>query len=335
MPIARALVALTVALPAAAFEALPSISFQAVRAAYQEQSAGIQQAQTGEIPGRRVIVPLPGLLNNVRKGALSVDLDGRRLQVFGNKSQNTKEWFIGFITDDGSVRLFKGRKALYLDSGAMRALAAGFSIFTGQTANNHLILEFYGRLYDVQVLGNASDRMRSQIVITPVKPKPGRAVRRDRRPDIGEVDADGPRRVIGTVQDLVEAGERAAYSVPLGGVEYKLFYGEGFLEDKHGEYGGPSGDLSVAVIYRDRAGKTAGFHWFVKDISKNQLIVSYPNIRGGVDNCRRGPSFGQMIMADGSLDFRLLAPAPDYQALEGQGRLPEPSPACLSAPKAD
>jgi len=321
-----------------AFEELAAFRppLAALRAAHREQRAfqaqQVQaQAAVQEIPGVRVFVPLPALVNNIRRGAITTYLDGRRVRVFGNKSQNTKEWFIGFITDDGAVRLFKGKKALYLDSKVLGAIAGLF----GPSMDNHLILEFYGRLYDVQIIGNAGDRMQSQIAFTPSRLKPGRALRPDRRPEFSDVEHAGERRTIGSIQQLIDLGERAAHPVPLGGVEYRLFYGEGFVEDKHGEYGGPSGDLSVAVIFRDRHGKSAGFHWFVKDISRERLVVSRPFIRGGVDNCRVGPTFGLMLMSDGQLDMRLLAPQPDYAALEREGRAPAPSPVCLSAPKAD
>ena len=263
------------------------------------------------LPRRRAqepaVIPLPSVLGDMgRKSGASFTANGRIVRVSGTKARNTGEWFLGFLDADGNEWWYKGRKALRYPP----------------FFDRHLIVPLHGALFDVQVHGDLGDKLDSAIVVRPARLKRGKAMPVGRRPDEGEVEIE--KNPVGrfSIRDMTRSSFDAGWPVKLDR-EYRLLYTEDFLESSGGEFGGFSGERSLALLYEDRAGKLSAYHWFLDEIPAGTPGLAIPETQDGVDKGRPGSTFFMRLLPDGSLEMSYAGPpAPGAAFVSPNGRPP-------------
>ena len=190
--------------------------------------------------------------------------DGAGGGGFGGKSQNKKNWFVGFAPDGGVVQFYNGRKMLHW--GPLRRTV-------------HFVID--GRKYSAIFEGKLTDKMASRLTVEP----------EDKREPASSW----------TVQDLSEAAYAAGFPVAIGRKEYRLFYTRDFNEDEHGEFAGYTGDRSITLLTRE-GGVLVGYHWFEREIPSAGILVSAPKAVGA-DDARAGALTVGLRLNDGALEI--------------------------------
>jgi hypothetical protein len=267
---------------AAAFR--PDMS--ALRAAYQASQAAVAA-------DRQVTVPLPELLNNMRRTPNKFKAGAADVSVFGVRAQNNPGlagWYIGFSVNGGEAQYYKASDALKIK-------------VMGLGPNRHLEIWLNGLAFDLQIDVVKTDTMKTRVVITQKV--------RDARPTVF------------TVEQLAEGVYQAGWPLTIGGREYRLLYTENIEEvppvpDRSGKVakvplGGNvrvSGERVIAIMFRDAKNGIAGYGWMERYIPKDQPMTTWTIAKGADADGEPGPAMSVMIDAMGHLDLQYKAPAP-------------------------
>jgi hypothetical protein len=254
----------------------------AFKASYQEAH---RQAQIGAAQ-RQALVPLPRILNNMRRTAVTFKAGGADVHVFGLKAQNNSGmsgWYVGFAVEGGETVFYRGYDALHL-----RKLGVG--------PDRKLRIVLNGRPFELQVKASMLRPMTSRVVITPLEP--------------------GVPPVEFTVAQLADGVFAAGWPVTLEGREYRVLYTENIVETgASGEDAAPggrvrlSGDRAIALMFKDKGGVSA-YGWLERNIPRDRPAVTWTVAKGADSDGDPGPALSAMIDAEGRLDLRWVAPAP-------------------------
>ncbi|HXT02078.1 MAG TPA: hypothetical protein VN915_15485 [Elusimicrobiota bacterium] len=215
-------------------------------------------------------IPLAPLLDGVRLTKGTFRAGGLVVHVFGGKSQNKKNWFVGFMPEGGEAQFRNGRKMIHW-------------MMLNRTV--HLVIA--GRKYSAYVEGKVTDKMASRLVVVPE--------------DRSETKSSW------SVQELADFAYDAGAPVVLGGKEYRLMYTRDFNEDDKGEFAGYTGDRSITLMTRE-GGKLVGYHWFEREIPADRVLVSNPKAVGAEAAGAGSLAIGLRLVA-GTLELYSAAPA--------------------------
>jgi hypothetical protein len=219
------------------------IDFSGLRSAAQLPPAGAPfEAAPGALGAPLRSIPLAPLLDGVRATKAVFRAGNVVVHVFGGKSENKKNWFIGFAPEGGEAQLFKGWKVLRW---MVKHGAAHFWI--------------NGRQFTAHIDGKATDRLNSLLVVEPANKGEGRSS--------------------WTIQELSDDAWDAGAPVQIGGKEYRLMYTRDFNEDDQGGFAGYTGDRSITLMTRID-GKMIGYHWFEREIPSDRVLISTPKAAG-------------------------------------------------------
>lgn len=219
----------------------------------------------GSLGAPSAVVPLPSLLDNVRRTKAAFRAGGAVVHVFGQKSEDQGGWFLGFAVEGGDCRFECGRNMLHW-------------MFVNRTAH----FSAGGRGYSAYVEGRALSPLDSRVVV------------RD--------DASGSS-ASWSIRELAEDVYEAGWPVTLGGREYRLIYTRDFREDGAHGFGGYTSDRSIVLLFRSGTG-FAGYHWFEREIPRGSILVATPrgaDVGGAAVSGAR--PIGLSLAADGSLDL--------------------------------
>jgi hypothetical protein len=217
------------------------VDFAAARAVAQRPPAGEPFAVLPGASGAPLqSIPLAPILDAVRATKASFRAGGVVVHVFGGKSQNKKNWFVGFQPEGGEAIFFKGWKMLrwMIKHGSAR-------------------FEIGGRRFTAYIDGKATDKLNSRLVVAE------------------ENGAQSSWSMAELSDDAFEKG----YPVSIAGQEYRLMYTRDFNEDASGDFGAYTGDRSLTLMTR-AGGKLIGYHWFEREIPADRILVSTPKIAG-------------------------------------------------------
>lgn len=209
-------------------------------------------------------IHLAHLLDNGRRASTTFKAGNTVVHVFGTKSQNKKEWFVGFAPEGEDAQFRKGKKMLHW-------------VFINRTVH----LEIAGRAYSAWVEGKATDRLHSKLIVEP---------------------DGGGARAEWTVDDLSASAYAAGAPVKVGGREFRLLYSRDFVEDGKGDFGGYSGDRSIVLMYKDGS-SYSGFHWFEREIPSDKILVATPRSAKADDSYAAGSFSLGLRLANGVLEL--------------------------------
>jgi hypothetical protein len=191
-------------------------------------------------------IPLAPLLDNARGTKAAFRAGNVVVHVFGGKSANKDNWFIGFAPEGAEDQFYKGSKMIHW-------------VFLNRTVH----FTIAGRKYAAYIEGKATDKMRSVVTVEPA--------------DKSEAKSSW------TVQELSDDAYAAGTSVTLSGKEYRLVYSRDFTENDKGDFGGYNGDRSIVLLSKED-GKLVGYHWFEREIPRDRILVSTPKATGADDD---------------------------------------------------
>lgn len=218
------------------------VDFSAVRAAAVKAAAETPQyADPAALGAPVATADLSSILDNPRRARTTFTLGGTTVRVFGGKSRNKKEWFVGFAPEGGEAQWFNGRRMIHW-------------AFLNRTVR----VEIAGRAFKAFVKGKLTDKMNSVLRVEP---------------------EDGSPAVQWTVRELSDAAYDAGFPVRFGGREYRLMYTRDFDQDGDGEFAGYAGDRSLSLMTR-RGGTLVGYHWFEREIPADRVLLSTPKAVG-------------------------------------------------------
>ncbi len=224
----------------------------------------------GSLGAPAAVVPLPSLLDNARRTAASFRAGAETVRVFGAKSENKNDWFVGFAVDGGDAQLRNGRGMIHW-------------YFLKRT--QHLTIA--GRRYDAYIDGSVTDHLSSRLVIKP----------------------EDPSEAVSSwsIRELSDDAYAAGWPVTLGGREYRLLYSRDFDEDANGDFGGYNGDRSIVLMWRE-GGTYRAYHWFQREIPAGRVLVSTPPAAGADGLLPGSTTLGLSLTPAGEL--RLYFPVP-------------------------
>lgn len=255
-----------------AFGQASGLNFSAFKAQPQAAVPSAYQAAAGALGSPLYSIELAPQLNRIRQTAASFQSGRWRVHVFGDKSQNKKNWFIGFAVD-GQPPIFRnGRKMLRYKLGGLVSVANGTVYFW-----------IDGRQYAAYLKGQLSHRMQSRVVIEPMQ--------------------KGEAKTVFTIQQLSDAAFAAGLPLRIGGVEYRLLYSDNFAEDASGEFGSWTGDRSIVLMYRAADGSYKGYHWFEREIPSDRILVATPRAADSDDGYEAGQLTLGLRLAGGRLEI--------------------------------
>lgn len=215
------------------------IDFSAVRAMPLRPPPGTAfSVEAGAYAAPVQAVPLAPILDRVRRGRILFRSGSAVVHVFGGKSQNKKNWFLGFAADGGEVQFRNGRKMLHW-------------AFLNRTVH----FQIGPRKYAAYLEGKATDKMHSRVVVEPE-------------------DRSEPKSSW-TIEEIADDSFDAGVPVSVGGREFRLLYTRDFNEDDKGEFAGYTGDRSITLMARE-GGKLVGYHWFEREIPGDRVLISTP-----------------------------------------------------------
>lgn len=210
-------------------------------------------------------VRLSSILDNVRRTSAKFDTGQDVVHVFGDKSQNKNEWFIGFAPENADAQFYKGKKVL-----------RWWPVFRGSVN-----FEVGGRKYKAQLDGSLTNRMGSKLVV--------------------EAE-DGRQKVSWTIAQLSKAAFEAGSPVTISGREFRLLYSQNFDESASGDFVGYTGDRSIVLMYKS-GDKYEGFHWFEREIPRDTMLVSTPRAAKADDTYAAGAFSLGLRVTNGVLEL--------------------------------
>jgi hypothetical protein len=214
-------------------------------------------------------IPLAPLLDGVRSTKATFRAGDVVVHVFGGKSQNKKNWFVGFMPEGGEAQFRNGRKMIHW-------------VMLNRTVH----FEIAGRKFSAWVEGKLTDKMNSRLFVGP------------------EDKSAAPSSW--TVSQLSDFSWDAGFPVSLDGKEYRLMYTRDFNEDEKGEFSAYTGDRSLTLMTRE-GGKLVGYHWFEREIPSDRVLVSTPKAVGA-DGASAGTFTIGLRLAAGALELFPAAP---------------------------
>ncbi|MDE2510023.1 MAG: hypothetical protein KGL74_02775, partial [Elusimicrobia bacterium] len=213
------------------------IDFSTVRAMSLRPPAGAAfSVEAGAFAAPAQAVPLAPILDRVRRGRIFFHSGSTIIHVFGGKSQNKKNWFIGFAVDGGDAQFRNGRKMLHW-------------AFLNRTVH----FQIGARKYAAYLEGKAADKMHSRVVVEPE-------------------DRSEPKSSW-SIQEIADDSYDAGVPVSVGGREFRVLYTRDFNEDDNGEFAGYTGDRSITFMAKE-GGKLVGYHWFEREIPADRVLIS-------------------------------------------------------------
>lgn len=241
------------------------VNFAAARAMAQRPAAGEGAFEAAPSSSRLLhSIPLEPLLDGVRATRATFRSGSVEVHVFGGKSQNKKNWFVGFAADGAEAQFRNGAKMIHW-----------------ALLNRTVHFEIGGRKYSAYLEGKITNKMASRLFVAPE-------------------DRSEPASSW-TVDELSEAAYQAAFPVAIGGKLYRLFYTRDFNENEKGEFGGYSGDRSLTLMIRLR-GKLVAYHWFEREIPSDRILMSAPKAVGADDSSPGELTVG-LRLKDGALEI--------------------------------
>lgn len=257
-------------LPEPAFP-LPEMNIAAQRALLQQArpAPGPYAAGLGSMGAPAASIPLAPILDRIRTTRASFRAGDATVRVFGDKSRNKKNWFVGFAVDGGEAQFRNGRKMIHWG-------------FLKRTVH----LELGGRRYSAYVAGKLTDKIHSELIV--------------------EADDKSEPRRSWTAEQLADAAYDTGAPVSIAGKEYRLMYMRDFDEDGDGEFAGYAEDRSITLMTRE-GGKLIGYHWFEREIPRDSILVSRPKAVGADEAGDGALTIGLRLTPDGALE--IYAPA--------------------------
>lgn len=192
-----------------------------------------------------VVVPLPSILDNVRRTSTAFKAGGKTIHVFGDQSDNKGGWFVGFAPD--------GEEATYRPVKKMIKVA----VF-GSCAH----LEIDRCKYSAHVSANIVHRMQSRLVISA---------------DDGSVPENS-----WTAKQISEATYAAGWPLKFSGREFRVLYSRHFDEDGSGQFSRFNGRRGIVLMFRD-GDDFAGYHWYEDELPDSQVLVVTKTASGSDD----------------------------------------------------
>lgn len=249
----------------------PEMNIAAQRAMLQQArpAPGPYAAGLGTMGAPVASIPLAPVLDRVRTAKTEFRAGTAEVHVFGGKSRNKKNWFVGFATDGGDTQFRNGRKMIHW-----------------ALLNRTVRLELGGRRYSAHVDGKVTDKMHSVLVVE-------------------AEDKAEPKRSW-TVEQLADAAYETGVPVTISGKEYRLMYTRDFDEDGDGEFAGYAADRSITLMTRE-GGKLIGYHWFEREIPRDAILVSKPKAVGADESKDGAFVVGLRVTPAGTLE--LYSPA--------------------------
>jgi len=269
-----ALGALLAAVPASAglgefSAAVEGLNFAAVRAIPQAPPAAAEGAAPAACAAASCSIPLAPLLDGVRATKATFRAGNVVVHVFGGKSQNKKNWFVGFMPEGGEAQFRNGHRMIHW-------------VMLNRTVH----FEIAGRKYSSWIEGKVTDKMNSRLIVA---------------------DDKSGERSSWTVSQLSDFAYDAGYPLVLAGKEYRLMYTRDFNEDDKGEFAGYTGDRSISLLTRED-GKLVGYHWFEREIPGDRVLVSTPKAVGAESANAGTVSFG-LRLGGGRLELSAISGA--------------------------
>ena len=217
-------------------------------------------------------VPLPGLLDAIRRTDTVFMSGGVPVHVFGIKSlQNS--WFLGFWPENAvNPILARGKEMIH-----------HWPFWSGT-----LHPWINGQPYSVYVQAKILSPMQSTLIIAPKR---------------------GPRTVF-TIAQLISNAYQVGYPVRIAGRNYRVFYNRDFTQNAAGDFGGYTGDRSIVFLYKD-GDSAKGFQFFESKIPHGtpQVLVSTPQEETSDENGNQtGLTLGLRIDYVGNLQIYYPVP---------------------------
>ena len=244
---------------------------------FRQGLAEVPPIQPGYLPLRSAgkplaEIPLPGLLDAIRRTASVFTAGGVTVHVFGIKSvQNS--WFLGFWPEnDANPILVRGKEIIH-----------HWPFWSGT-----LYPWINGQPYKVYIQAKILSPMQSTLIITP---------------------KHGPRAVF-TIAQLVSNAYQIGYPVRIAGRDYRVFYNRDFTQDAAGDFGGYTGDRSIAFLYKD-GDSAKGFQFFESKIPHGtpSVLISTPQEETSDENgSQTGLTLGLRIDYGGNLQIYYPVP---------------------------
>lgn len=245
--------------------ALPDFNFAALRPLAVRPADAAFVAPPGSLGAPTAVAPLPSLLDNLQRTRATFRAGATTVHVFGEKSRNKGDWFIGFAPEGGSAQFQPGRKMIHW-------------MMLKRTVHVWLA----GKSFAAYIQGDVSNRMQSRLVVAPD-------------------DRSGPA-ASWSIQELTDDGDEAGWPVTLGGRDYRLFYTRDFNQNDAGDFSGWTGGRSITLVARDGT-RYSAFHWEESDIPTDS-VLSVCKKPAFADQADQQPlALGLRRRADGALEI--------------------------------
>ena len=245
--------------------ALPDFHFAALRPLAVRPPDAAFTTPSGSLDAPTAVAPLPSLLDNLQRTRAAFHAGATVVHVFGEKSRNKGDWFIGFAPEGGSAQFQPGRKMIHW-------------MMLKRTVHVWLA----GESFSAYIQGDVSNRMQSRLVVAPD-------------------DRSGPASSW-SIQELTDDGFEAGWPVALGGRDYRVFYTRDFNQNDAGDFSGWTGGRSITLVARDGA-RYSAFHWEESDIPTD-AVLSVCEKPAFADRADQGPlALGLRRRADGALEI--------------------------------
>lgn len=196
----------------------------------------------GSLGAPAAIVALAPLLNAIRATRAVFYAGSVPVHIYGSKSENNlglTGWFLQLYPEGAPDELF------FNGASMARVLVK----FWGSSR-----LQINGREFDIHLDIDITNPQSSRLEIDPKKPS-------------------GPR-ISFTAGELAKDSYETGYPIRLGGTEYRVFYGRGFLSNGE-QFSGYSGNRSVVFMFRNGKDFSA-YSIYEKNIPHDGILVSTP-----------------------------------------------------------
>jgi hypothetical protein len=277
----RALLAAALLAPALARAAgeelggpLPVFAFAALRPLAAPPPPGSAFiAPESSLGAPAAVVALPPLLDNVSRTRATFRAGSVVVHVYGEKSRNKGDWFIGFAAEGAEPQFRNGHKMIH------------WTVL-------HRTVRFTagGKSFSAYIQGDLSNRMQSRIVVS--------------------ADDRSQPQSSWSVQEITDDGYESGAPVRLGGREFRLFYARDFDQDDDGAFAGYTGGRSIVLVAREQ-GRFTAFHWYESDVPRDGGVLAVSEKPAFADQQGAGPLLlGLRRTADDRLEIYDRSAAP-------------------------